>query len=137
MNEISNSCPQTRKDYLILATLILSGATTSIPLMLSGLLLIDIGETFNTPIGITRQMRTFSFIISIFFALITSILSVKFNHKLLLQLGLLSYILAAIGCNLAPNFSIMVAVFSLTGVGYAFTIRSPRKPTSLDVGGIG
>jgi hypothetical protein len=36
MSEISNNPPQTRNDYLILATLILSGATTSIPLMLSG-----------------------------------------------------------------------------------------------------
>ena len=131
MSEMSNGASQTRKDYLILATLILSGAATSIPLMLSGLLLIDIGETFNTTIGITGQIRTVSYIVSIFFALITSVLSVRYDHKLLLQLGLVSYILAAIGCNLAPNFSTMVAAFSLTGVGYAFTITMAFTMTGL------
>ena len=131
MSETSNNSKQNRKDYLILATLMLSAATTSIPLMLSGLLLIDIGETFNTPIGVTGQMRTLSYIISIFFALITSILSVRYDHKLLLQLGLASYILSAIGCNLAPNFSTMIAAFSLTGVGYAFTITMTFTMTRL------
>jgi predicted MFS family arabinose efflux permease len=131
MSEMSNNPPHTGNDYLILATLILSGATTSIPLMLSGLLLIDIGETFNTPIGITGQMRTVSYILSIFFALITSILSIRYDHKLLLQLGIVSYILSAIGCNLAPNFNAMIAAFSLTGVGYALTITMTFTMTSL------
>jgi predicted MFS family arabinose efflux permease len=89
--------------------------------MLSGLLLIDIGETFNIAVGVTRQICTFSFVTSIVFALLTGIFSLKYNHKLLLQVGLLAYIISAIGCFLAPNFNAIIASFSLTGVGYALT----------------
>jgi len=131
MNETSNSTQQAREDYLLLLTLILSGATTSIPTMLSSLLLIDIGQTFNTPIGITGQIRTANYIISIFAALLTSVLSVMYDHKRLLQLGLLCYTISAIGCTLAPSLSFMMATFSLTGVGYAFTITMAYTMTRL------
>jgi len=89
--------------------------------MLSGLLLIDIGETFNVTIGYAGQINTFSSIISIFFALLTSIFSVKYNHKALLQVGLIAYIVSAAGCYLAPSFGAMMASFSLTGIGFALT----------------
>ena len=89
--------------------------------MLSGLLLIDIGETFNVTVAIAGQMLTFSFIISIIFALLTSILTLKYNHKLLLQIGLVAYVVSAIGCFMAPNFTAMIASYSLTGIGYALT----------------
>ncbi len=105
--------------YSILIALVLSGFTASIANMLSGLLLIDIGETFNVNVGVAGQMCTFSFMVSIVFALLTSMFSVKYNHKTLLQAGLLAYSASAIGCYLAPNFSIMVAAFSLSGIGYA------------------
>jgi len=105
--------------YSILIALVLSGFSASIANMLSGLLLIDIGETFNVTVGVAGQMCTFSFIVSIIFALLTSMFSVKYNHKTLLQVGLLAYSASAIGCYLAPTFSIMVAAFSLTGIGYA------------------
>jgi predicted MFS family arabinose efflux permease len=105
--------------YSILIALVLSGFAASIASMLSGLLLIDIGETFELTVGLAGQMCTFSFIISIVFALLTSIFSVKYNHKMLLQVGLLAYAASAIGCFLAPNFNIMVIAFSLSGIGYA------------------
>ena len=105
--------------YSILIALVLSGFTASIANMLSGLLLIDIGETFNVTVGVAGQMCTFSFIISIVFALLTSIFSVKYNHKTLLQIGLFAYTATAIGCYLAPKFNIMVAAFSCSGIGYA------------------
>ena len=89
--------------------------------MLSGLLLIDIGETFNVTIGYAGQINTSSSIISIFFALLTSIFSVKYNHKTLLQVGLIAYIVSAAGCYLAPSFGAMMASFSLTGIGFALT----------------
>jgi len=105
--------------YAILITLVLSGFTATIVSMLSGLLLIDIGETFNVTVGVAGQMCTFSFIIAIIFALLMSMFSIKYNHKILLQVGLFAYAVTAIGCYLAPNFVIMVAAFSLSGIGYA------------------
>jgi len=119
MDEKLEILPKTGSYYSILIALVLSGFTASIASMLSGLLLIDIGETFNVTVGIAGQMCTFSFVISIVFALLTSIFSIKYNHKVLLQVGLISYAASAIGCYLAPNFNIMAAVFSLSGIGYA------------------
>jgi len=99
--------------------MVLSGFTASIANMLSGLLLIDIGETFNVSVGVAGQMCTLSFIISIIFSLLTGIFSVKYDHKTLLQIGLIAYAASAIGCYLAINFTMMVAAFSLSGIGYA------------------
>jgi predicted MFS family arabinose efflux permease len=111
----------TIKFFLIMLALVISAFASMIYLLLSGLLLIDIGETFNVTVAIAGQIRTFSFIISIVFALLTSIFTLKYNHKLLLQIGLIAYCVSAIGCYLAPTFVTMVASFSLTGIGYALT----------------
>jgi DHA1 family inner membrane transport protein len=119
MDEKLEISPKSGSYYSILITLMLSGFTASIASMLSGLLLIDIGETFNVTVGLAGQMCTFSFVIAIVFSLLTSIFSVKYNHKMLLQAGLLAYVATAIGCYLAPNFTTMVAAFSLSGIGYA------------------
>ena len=114
------------KDYkktnrLLSFTLLILGLVASISGMLSGLLLLDIGETFNVTIGYAGQINTFSSIISIFFALLTSILSVKYNHKTLLQVGLIVYIVSAAGCYISPSFGAMMVFFSLTGIGFALT----------------
>ncbi len=119
MGEQLESGLKTGSHNSILIALVFSGFTASIANMLSGLLLIDIGETFNVNVGVAGQMCTFSFIISIVFALLTSIFSVKYNHKTLLQIGLFAYTATAIGCYLAPQFNIMVAAFSCSGIGYA------------------
>ena len=64
-----------------LIALVLSGFTASIANMLSGLLLVDIGGAFDVAVGVAGQMCTFSFLVSIVFALLTSLFSVKYNHK--------------------------------------------------------
>lgn len=105
----------------MLITLSLTGLTSMISNLLSGLFLIEISESFDTTIAIAGQIKTVSFIVSILFALLTSILTLKYNHKLLLQIGLISYIISSLGCFLAPNFTGMLVMFSLTGIGYALT----------------
>ena len=110
-----------RSSYPILLNLLLFGIVAAIPGVLSGLLLIDIGNSLNVSVALTGQLNTLSSIIAIIFALLTSILSVKYNHKTLLQIGLLMYIFSAIGCYLSPSFNIMIASFSLTGIGFALT----------------
>jgi DHA1 family purine base/nucleoside efflux pump-like MFS transporter len=105
--------------FLFLIALTFSGFTASIASMLSGLLLIDIGTTFNVAVGVAGQICTGSFLVSIIFALLTSLFSLKFDHKKILQLGIMAYTVAAIGCYLAPNFNFMMVSFSLTGIGYA------------------
>jgi len=131
MDERLDTELKTGSYYSILIALVFSGFAASIANMLSGLLLIDIGETFNVNVGVAGQMCTFSFMVSIIFALLTSMFSVKYNHKTLLQVGLLAYSASAIGCYLAPTFSIMVAAFSLSGIGYALATTMTFTLTGL------
>ena len=118
---IEEKINQSTTNHGLSITLLIIGLVASISGMLSGLLLIDIGETFNVNIGYAGQINTFSSIVSIFFALLTSVFSVKYNHKSLLQIGLLVYIVSAAGCYLAPSFGAMMASYSLTGIGFALT----------------
>jgi len=104
---------------LIIPSLVISRSITALPTLVTGLLLIDIGETFNTPVGISGQIRTASSALSIIFALSMGFLSIKYKHKTLLVTGLLIYSLSAVTCGLAPNFSVMIGVYALNGLGFA------------------
>ena len=93
---------------LIIPSLVISRAITALPTLVTGLLLIDIGNTFNTPVGISGQIRTASSALSIIFALLMGFLSIKYKHKMLLTTGLIFYGISAITCGIAPNFTIMI-----------------------------
>jgi len=83
------------------------------------LLLIDIGKTFNVPVGIMGQINTPYSIVAVVFALLMGLLSVRFEHKSLLLMGLLFIGISALGCLLAPDFNVMLASYSLSGIGWA------------------
>lgn len=104
---------------LILPSLVVSRCVTALPLIVTGLLMIEIGETFGVPVGISGQIRTASSILSIVFGLIMGALSVRFKHKSLLMTGLLIYSVSALSCGLSPNFNIMLILYSLVGLGFA------------------
>jgi predicted MFS family arabinose efflux permease len=105
---------------LFLPSLVVSSFATGPITVLSALLLIDIGYTFNiTSVGIVGQVNTTYSIAAVVFAFSMSVLSIRFKHKALLLAGLLLMTISALGCFLASDF-IMVAVFySLSGAGYA------------------
>ncbi len=104
---------------LTIPSLVISRAITALPTLVTGLLLIDIGNTFNTPVGISGQIRTASSAIGIIVALAMGFLSMKYKHKTLLATGLFIYSIFAVTCALAPNFSIMMGVYALSGLGFA------------------
>jgi DHA1 family inner membrane transport protein len=104
---------------IIIPSLVISRAITSLPILVTGLLLIDIGETFNTPVGISGQIRTASSVLSIIFALSMGFLSMRYKHKTLLSTGLLVYSLSAVTCGLSPNFSVLLGVYALNGLGFS------------------
>ena len=56
------------RNGFILTSLVFTVFITSIPSFLSGLLLIEIGDSFNVPIAVAAQMRTASYVVSIVFA---------------------------------------------------------------------
>jgi len=104
---------------LVLPSLVLSRFATQPPAILTGLLLIDIGLTFECSVGVMGQIRTASGVASVVFALLMGALSVRFNHKSLLMIGLLFLSISALGSGLASNFGMMLVLYSITGLGVA------------------
>ena len=99
---------------LVLATLFLSRFASSTPSIVMTLLLLEIGETFGTPVGVTGQMGTAYSIMGILAAIGMGAVSVGFNHKSLILVGLLVFSVAVLGCGVAPSFSFILVFF-----GYA------------------
>ena len=107
---------------IVLFSLILSRFATASPGALLGLLLIDIGLDFSRPVGVMGQIQAVSSVVAVIFALLMGVLSVKYNHKQLILLGLLSYNIATLGCGLSSNYTIMLLFYSLTGIGGAMVL---------------
>jgi len=87
--------------------------------VLVALLLIDIGNTFNTSVGITGQVNTSYSAAAFVSAMLMGALSIKFKHKSLLLVGLVLIILSAVGCYLALDFTSFLISYSLSGAGFA------------------
>jgi len=107
---------------LVLPALVLARFATQPSGLITGLLLIEIGNTFGTQVGVTGQIRAISSTIALIFALLIGMLSVRFKNKSLLMIGLLCYVVSALGCSVAPNFNMMILTFSVSGIGMA-TVR--------------
>ena len=75
------------------------------------------GSSDPVNIAITRQLDTISWSIAAVFALLLGVISVKYNHKKLLVLGILCIPIGALGCSLAPNFILMQIFYVIEGIG--------------------
>jgi len=75
--------------------------------------------TFECSVGILGQLSTLSSIVAVVFALTMGALSVRFKHKSLLTIGLLSILISALGCFLALDLNSEFISYSLYGVGLA------------------
>jgi DHA1 family inner membrane transport protein len=104
---------------LILPALVISRFATQPPGLLVGLLLVEIGLAFGTSVGVAGQIRSVSYFVSVIFALFMGVLSVRFKHKSLLVIGLLSLSLSALGCGFAPSFDTMLVTYAVSGLGMA------------------
>ena len=87
--------------------------------VLASLLLIDIGGTFGTSVGVTGQINTSYSIAAVVFALLAGVLSIRFKHKSLLLVGISLEAISAGGCFLASDFVSLLAFYTLSGAGYA------------------
>jgi len=109
--------PKKSQNRLLLPSLVLSAFATQPSLLITVLLLIDIGKSFNTPVGITGQITTSASIVAVIFAILMSILSVRYRHKTLLLVGLGFFTISALGCYLAVDYNLMLIAYALTGIG--------------------
>ena len=116
---VSSKSPTSHLGKLTLPSLVLARFATQPSGLIMGLLLIEIGQTFSVPVGVAGQIGAFSSLIGLIFALLMGILSVKYNHKSLLLIGLLAYSVCALGCCITPNYWMMMVAFSLSGIGMA------------------
>ena len=112
----------TESNRLLLSALFVTGFATHARTIISSLLLIEIGDTFNVPVGIAGQVTTAAASIAIIAALIMGALSMRYSPRTLLLTGMSFYTLSAIGCYIAPSFSILLIAFALSGAGGAMVI---------------
>ena len=117
MEDISSLSEESTKGRFLLPVLAIARFAVSPPNIASGLLLIDIASTFGQPVGVVGQMLTTSSTLSMIAALVMAVLSVRYRHKSLLLTGLGFITLSALGCYIAPNFTTMIVIYSLVGIG--------------------
>jgi len=119
---------------MVLPSLVISRFATMPPGFLTRLLLIDIGESFGQAVGVTGQIRTAASIVGVLSALLISALSLRFRPKSLLVGGLGILVASTVGCALAPSFTVLLAVYALTGMAgslvgpMAFTLVAEHFP---------
>ncbi len=119
MDEHPEDMPSSSHRKMFLPSLVAASFASGPISVLVALLLIDIGNTFNTSVGITGQINTSYSAAAFVSAILMGALSIKFKHKSLLLAGLLLIFLSAIGCYLALDFTSFLISYSLSGVGFA------------------
>ena len=107
--------------------LILSRGITNLPGLVVSLLLVDIANNFNVPVGIAGQIRTTSGILSIIFGFVMGVLSIKYRHRSLLSLGLLLFIISTVTSYYSTTFTMLLAFYSLAGI--AISMVNPMVNT--------
>jgi predicted MFS family arabinose efflux permease len=108
-------------------TLILSRGIGNLPSLVVSLLLVDIASTFNIPVGIAGQIRTTSGMLSIVFALVMGVLSIRYKHRSLLSIGLILFTVSAVTSYFSTSFTMLLVFYSLAGI--AISMVTPMVNT--------
>jgi predicted MFS family arabinose efflux permease len=103
----------------VLPALAVSNAVAFTAGLVVNILLVDIAQTFDQPVGVVGQLQTVASLVGAVTALTLVALSVRFSYKVLLLVGLTLFCLSAVGSFFAPNFAILILFFSLSGIGMA------------------
>lgn len=106
----------------VLPVLSLTRFIAETPGVLTGLLLFEIGLSFNNSVGVTGQIRTFASVAALFSAIVVSAINVRYNPKHLLMLGVLLVMISSLGCCMANSFIMFLLFYSITGVGLSLVI---------------
>jgi DHA1 family purine base/nucleoside efflux pump-like MFS transporter len=115
------------REKIVLAALFVSRFAISSPRMIVGLLLIDIAASFSVSIGVMGQISTLSSLVGMITAFVMGVVSIRFRHKSLLLLGLMTMLLASVGCFASSNYVVMLISYSLVSLGGV--IGSPMTST--------
>lgn len=120
--ETVNTDKEASTQKKILWAIITTSSVVMIPSFLTGILLLDISDTFRYPIGVVGQIFTAASILGVVSAIILGIITIRIRKKKLLIVGLIAYMVSSVSCSIATNFNTMLASFSLSGLGLAFVM---------------
>jgi predicted MFS family arabinose efflux permease len=115
MGETSQN-PVQRINNFGIFSLILSRGIANLPSVVVSLLLVDIAASFNVPVGVAGQIRTTAGLLSIIFALVMGVISVRYAYKTLLSLGLILFAVSAIASYFSQSLSTLLIFYSLAGI---------------------
>jgi predicted MFS family arabinose efflux permease len=104
---------------LVVPSIVLSRVMTQPPLLITGLLLLEIAQTFEVPVGMAGQLNTSASILVVLGSLAMSYLTLRFDQKTLLLTGLALFCCSFLGCYLSPAFSLLLISFAVQGVARA------------------
>jgi len=124
--ELEVSAPEKSMNWRILVSLIFARLSARPHYILVSILLVDIANSFQVPVGVMSQIRSLSSIVTMVFSIIMGVLSIKYKPKPLLMIGLLLFIVASVGCSVARTYPVMLFIYALTGVGNAMIIPSSQ-----------
>jgi DHA1 family inner membrane transport protein len=115
MSCLSEVSDKESKGRLILPALTISRTAPQAQRIVTSLLLIEIGSTYGTSIGVTNQINTFYSAAAVVAALLMGFLSVRYKHRYLLVLGISLSVIATLGSCVAPTFTVLLFLSSVLG----------------------
>ncbi len=104
---------------LLLPVLALSALSTWLITVTFQLLMVDIANSFQVQVGTASMTASVGSISGVVFGLLMAVLSVRYNHKLFLLIGLVCTSIATLGYYFAPNFNVLLAANIGVGAGIA------------------
>ncbi len=115
MSRLTEVSEEENKGRLILPALTVSRTAPQAQRIVTSLLLLEIGSTYGTSIGVTNQINTFYSAAAVVAALLMGFLSVRYKHRYLLVLGISFSVVATLGSYVAPTFTFLLVLSSVLG----------------------
>ena len=103
----------------LLPVLALSALSTWLITVTFQLLMVDIAQSFQVQVGTASMTASVGSISGVVLGLLMAVLSVRYNHKLFLLIGLACTSIATLGYYFAPNFNVLLAANIGVGAGIA------------------
>lgn len=110
------------RDRLVLPALLVSTLSTYPPQIVIGVLLVEISQSLDMPLGVTGQLRTAISLTALLGSLLVTGLTNRFNYRSLLIAGLFAITVSSIISAFSPSFMALLAASIITGIGVSLTV---------------
>jgi DHA1 family inner membrane transport protein len=111
-----------KRNRLVLPSLLIATISTYPPSIVAAVLLTEISNDLNIPVGIGGQLRTAVSIVAFFGSIAMTFISSRYHYKRLLTIGLLVIAVSSFASSMAPSFSVLLLATILTGAGMAIVV---------------